>query len=154
MGEGRQQPDLGRQLLQLLAVAEDEVGEGRQLPDLGRQLLQLLAAGEVEVGEGRQVPDLGRQHLQLLAAAEDEVGEGRQLPDLGRQHLQPDVPEVELLDAVTAPPDAVPRAWALALGPPLLQSRARRPDRPQHASSALGISLTCVRRGVASPAGA
>eukprot|EP00964_Phaeocystis_antarctica_P052858 scaffold30971_cov51-Phaeocystis_antarctica.AAC.2 len=44
-----------------------------------------------------------------------------------------------LLDAVTAPRDAFPRAWALAIGPrlrpvivsPLLQRRARRPHRPQ-----------------------
>eukprot|EP00964_Phaeocystis_antarctica_P037057 scaffold21174_cov52-Phaeocystis_antarctica.AAC.5 len=97
---------------QLLAVveraaAEDEIGEGPQLPELRRQLLQ-QAVFEVELGEGLQLPDLGRQHLQLAAA------------------------EVERLDAVTrAPRDPLPRAWALAIGPPLLQRRARRPHRPQ-----------------------
>eukprot|EP00964_Phaeocystis_antarctica_P104471 scaffold69582_cov58-Phaeocystis_antarctica.AAC.3 len=64
---------------------------------------------------------------------ENKLGEGPQLPDLGRQHLQLAVAEVDVehLDAVVAPRDAIPRAWALAIGPPLLQRRARRPHRPQ-----------------------
>eukprot|EP00964_Phaeocystis_antarctica_P145025 scaffold110951_cov57-Phaeocystis_antarctica.AAC.2 len=134
---------------QLLAAAE--------LPGLRRQHLQ-RAAHEVEPGEGLQLPELRRQHLQR-AAAEAERGEGLQLPDLGRQHLQLATLEVEPLDAVIAPRDASPRAWALAIvfkiavviahlaiGPPLLQRRARRPHRPQRVLVRLygGATTLCL----------
>eukprot|EP00964_Phaeocystis_antarctica_P113405 scaffold77439_cov57-Phaeocystis_antarctica.AAC.1 len=135
LDEGPQLPDFRRQLLQRAAV-EAERGEGPQLPDLGRQLHQ-LAAAEAELSEGLQLTDLRRQHLQR-ALGEVEPGEGLQLPDLGRQHLQLAALEVEPLDAVIAPFDAYPRAWMLAIGPPLLrvyflvlQRRAHRPHRPQ-----------------------
>eukprot|EP00964_Phaeocystis_antarctica_P012812 scaffold7026_cov65-Phaeocystis_antarctica.AAC.11 len=148
-GEGqlRTQPELRRQHLQRAAV-EEERGEGLQLPDLRRQRLQ-RAAVEVEPGEALQLPELRRQLLQR-AAAEEERGEGLQLPDLGRQHLQLGAVEVEPLDAVTAPRDAFPRAWALAIEPPLLQRRARRPHRPQRdlVRRFVGARQPCFRHDV------
>eukprot|EP00964_Phaeocystis_antarctica_P000931 scaffold534_cov63-Phaeocystis_antarctica.AAC.2 len=110
----------------VLARLDDEKGYvGR---DDGPRLLSLFGAW----GEGQllAVADVERQRHQR-AAGEDKRGEIPQLPDLRREHLQPAAVEVELLDAVTAPRDAFPRAWALAIGPPLLQRRARRPHCPQ-----------------------
>eukprot|EP00964_Phaeocystis_antarctica_P023379 scaffold13088_cov56-Phaeocystis_antarctica.AAC.4 len=112
----------------LVRLDDEEACVGR---DSGLRRLSLLGAW----GEGQllAIAEEERQHLQR-AAFEVELGEGLQLPDLRRQILHQAAIEdeyVELLDAVIAPRDALPRAWALAIGPPLLQRRARRPHRPQ-----------------------
>eukprot|EP00964_Phaeocystis_antarctica_P155070 scaffold124044_cov69-Phaeocystis_antarctica.AAC.5 len=107
----------------LARLDDEEACVGR---DGDLRWLSLLGAW----GEGQLIAVGDAEHHQR-AVAEDELGEGLQLPDLRRQHLQVAVGEVEPLDAVIAPRDAFPRAGALAIGPPLLQRRARRPHRPQ-----------------------
>eukprot|EP00964_Phaeocystis_antarctica_P006672 scaffold3608_cov65-Phaeocystis_antarctica.AAC.5 len=105
--------------------------EVNQLRDLRRQLFH-RAAVEEELGEGIQLPHFFWEHIHVQLHPEYFVGAIKHpgvLVGDGAIFCTPE--EEQLLDAVTVPRDTYPRAWALALGPPLFQRRARRPHRPQ-----------------------